>query len=494
MALTPASSLIRNDELVNEPVMSNRSTGQSQGVPSGKTTFFYSRKNRILVIFLMVLFGGNLAFNRSQAAPSLRISDIPRLSFDGVSRLLVLAPHPDDETLSAGGIIQKALVAGIKVRVIILTNGDGQALAPLALHLDLLPRPNDYIAGGKRRQSETLNSLKILGLSSSEVTFLGYPDGQLNQLWLDNWNQACPLRARFPRSRRSSLPLTSELEKSFCGKNLVSELQTIIEEYKPDLVVLPHPNDTHPDHRATTSFILMAFAQERAFSPEYQPLFMSYLLHYGYFPQVRGWHLTRSILPPDSLSGTGNQWHRVDLSEEQVNRKAQAIRAFPTQIRMLGYFLPSFARSDEIFASLDILDISPLTFNNLSLRESGIIQSPEFPEPMEESARKVLIGGADLVALNVTRLGSLIWLTAETRSSLLPGLKYRLHVKLSNGETKDFTWPGSAIRTGRSTFSMKINLEDLPDVIGLGFMADIQQGVILDRTGWRFMVLRDRIS
>jgi hypothetical protein len=155
--------------------------------------------------------------------------------------------------------------------------------------------------------------------------------------------------------------------------------------------------------------------------------------------------------------------------------------------------LPSFARSDEIFAILDILDISPLAFNSLSLNESGMIQSPTFSEPMEENARQFVIGGADLVGLNVARLGSYLWLTAETRSPLLPGLKYRLRVKLSDGKTKVVTWPGSAIRTGSSTFSIQLNLDEISDVYALGFAADVHQGMTLDRTGWHFMVLKDRI-
>ena len=70
--------------------------------------------------------------------------------------ILVIAPHPDDETLAAGGIIQQAITIGIDVKVIVVTNGDGQVLAPLALHMDLLPRPKDYIADGKQRQTETV--------------------------------------------------------------------------------------------------------------------------------------------------------------------------------------------------------------------------------------------------------------------------------------------------------------------------------------------------
>jgi LmbE family N-acetylglucosaminyl deacetylase len=412
---------------------------------------------------------------------------------NGIHRLLVIAPHPDDETLGAAGIIQQAIAAGIDVKVIVVTNGDGQALAPLALHLDLLPRPKDYIADGKQRQTETVNSLRTLGLPSNSIKFLDYPDGQLNQLWLDNWLTACPLRARYTRSTRSPYPQSNLVEKSYCGKNLIDEFQATLYGFKPDLILLPHPNDEHADHRATTSFMMMALSLEKPVDPEYDPLVMGYLVHYGFFPQPRGWHQNNVELPPVSLSGAENKWQRIDLTPDQIRIKGQAIRAYPSQLRLLGSFLPSFVRSDEIFAALDFLDISPLAFNSLSLNESGVIRSPTFPEPVEESARQFIIGGADLVSLNVTRLGSRLWLTAQTRSPLLPGLKYRLRVKLSDGETRTVTWPGSAIRTGSSTYSFQINLDEISNVYALGFAADVQQGMTLDRTGWRFMVLRDRI-
>jgi len=39
-------------------------------------------------------------------------------------RILILAPHPDDETLGCGGTIQKALLQGKTVKVVFLTSGD----------------------------------------------------------------------------------------------------------------------------------------------------------------------------------------------------------------------------------------------------------------------------------------------------------------------------------------------------------------------------------
>ena len=41
-----------------------------------------------------------------------------------LNRTLVIAPHPDDESIAAGGLLQRAIAAGGEVRVIVVTDGD----------------------------------------------------------------------------------------------------------------------------------------------------------------------------------------------------------------------------------------------------------------------------------------------------------------------------------------------------------------------------------
>src|SRR5215471_1540498 len=49
----------------------------------------------------------------------------PTLTVPEGTRLLVVAPHPDDETLGAGGLIQRVHATGGSVKVVYLTDGDG---------------------------------------------------------------------------------------------------------------------------------------------------------------------------------------------------------------------------------------------------------------------------------------------------------------------------------------------------------------------------------
>ena len=115
--------------------------------------------------------------------------------------IVVLAPHPDDESLGCGGLIALASRRGASVTVVFATDGDDLLVAA---------EPRD-VAG--RRRAQGAEACEILG---ARPAFLGFPDGRLGD--------------RLPE--------------------LASALDTCFAEMRPDLVVLPWPGDAHPDHRA----------------------------------------------------------------------------------------------------------------------------------------------------------------------------------------------------------------------------------------------------
>ena len=57
-----------------------------------------------------------------RAARGAPVVDVDALAAGGV---LVLAPHPDDETLGCGAALAAAVTAGYAVRVVAATDGDG---------------------------------------------------------------------------------------------------------------------------------------------------------------------------------------------------------------------------------------------------------------------------------------------------------------------------------------------------------------------------------
>src|SRR5207249_248864 len=54
------------------------------------------------------------------------------LAFRRDDRVLLIAPHPDDETLAAGGLLQRVLAAGARLRVLFVTDGENNPWAQRA--------------------------------------------------------------------------------------------------------------------------------------------------------------------------------------------------------------------------------------------------------------------------------------------------------------------------------------------------------------------------
>ena len=90
----------------------------------------------------------------------------------GGAPLLVLAPHPDDETLGCGGLIARAVASGQEVRVLVLTDGTKSHPNSAAYPAARLQR---------LREAESREAARALGLDPAHVAFLGLPDAHLPQ-------------------------------------------------------------------------------------------------------------------------------------------------------------------------------------------------------------------------------------------------------------------------------------------------------------------------
>jgi LmbE family N-acetylglucosaminyl deacetylase len=443
----------------------------------------------LLLAILLGLLANNVIYNRSLASAPLSLKDMPALSLATVRRALVIAPHPDDETVGVGGAIQALLAQGARVKVVFMTNGDGQAAAPLLLRHEIRPRATNYVVTGEQRQAEALAALAVLGVPAEDALFLGYPDRGLAELWARDWIDDCPLQAFYTRATSSPYPLTFNNQATYCGCDVLADLRTILAGYRPDLIFLPHPNDQHLDHSTASSFAQLALVLENANAPDYQPELWAYLVHYGYFPQWRGLYPNSHLLPPVPLAAPGSDWTRLDLDREQIEVKARALAAHASQQWLLRSFLDSFIRRNELFVRIRPVDIAPLAYDDLELLETNVLHGSLLSEPARESGSRLVLPGADLVGLKVGRLGDELWLLAETDGPFLPGLRYRILVKLPDGQTLVFTWPFAGDRLSDTIFMVHLHLSELGDPPVLGFAAEVQQRVTLDRTSWRFLSL-----
>ena len=156
-------------------------------------------KPRRIILWLVVLFmvvaaavAAYLILAPRGSAPGL--SDLHPLPLDGHQRILILAPHCDDESLGSAGLIQEALHKNIEVRVVIATNGDGFLFATMEDFRRLYPSHADFIRMGNLRQQESLAAMQVIGLRPGQVTFLSYPDRGTPALWNDHWSAQSPYR------------------------------------------------------------------------------------------------------------------------------------------------------------------------------------------------------------------------------------------------------------------------------------------------------------
>lgn len=86
-----------------------------------------------------------------------------------LGRVLVVAPHADDETLGCGGLIAACRRRGWPVTVVFVTDSAGARASAEISQL---------------RRSEALAALQVLGVTAGSVYFLNAPDGRLAQAGL----------------------------------------------------------------------------------------------------------------------------------------------------------------------------------------------------------------------------------------------------------------------------------------------------------------------
>lgn len=151
-------------------------------------------------------------------APAAVTGDLPAepdlvpyraMDLQGWRRLMVVAPHPDDETFGCGGLIARAASQGVAVRVLVLS--DGALYGEAAV-----------------REAECLRAARALGLGEAAVEFWRLPDRGLS-----------------------------------AQTDLAARLHAACRQWVPEVVMAPSPWEVHPDHLAACRVTMQALADSR---------------------------------------------------------------------------------------------------------------------------------------------------------------------------------------------------------------------------------------
>jgi LmbE family N-acetylglucosaminyl deacetylase len=268
---------------------------------------------------------------------------VPLGGFGSEDSLLVIAPHPDDESISCGGILQRVRAAGAKVAIVWITDGDAFELDAAIIERRPIPGKKGMESLGTLRRVESLNAAAILGVPRSRCSSLGYPDGGLRSMMVDHYDS--PYISNHTGYSVVHAPDSLALGSAYEGRNLVRDLGAVIDRIKPTLVLAPTPLDEHSDHAVTAQITIdLMTARQTLSQVKY------WIVHAdGGWPHPRGLIKSRILAPPQRASML--HWEELRLTDSEMEIKLKAISAHRTQLAVMRPFLHAFVARNELFAS-----------------------------------------------------------------------------------------------------------------------------------------------
>jgi N-acetylglucosamine malate deacetylase 1 len=210
--------------------------------------------------------------------------------------ILVIAPHPDDESIGCGGTICLHTTRGDHVAAVFLTSGE--------FALSDLTREQAWAI----REAEAEESARILGITN--VTFLRRPD-------------------------------------HFLGAGIevaAAALRPLLERQQPDLIYLPHAGDGHPDHRACQPIVQAALS-----GSVIPPLA---LLGYEVWTPLAEYDRAEDISEVMERKLQAIRAHRSQIKQIRYDQAARALNEYRGTMAQVGRYAEVFQFADDRFATV----------------------------------------------------------------------------------------------------------------------------------------------
>jgi LmbE family N-acetylglucosaminyl deacetylase len=319
-------------------------------------------------------------------APFVCAKEIPPIeSFEKTDRVLIIAPHPDDDIIGCAGVIQRSLEAGAKVKVVYITCGDNNIFSVICYNdlfsiisrnkifylMDLILNWRErFITLGRIRMQEAINAEKILGLEEKDLLFLGYPDHGTDQMFVFSWDSTNPYHGSL--GGYSSVPYERGIvyNKVFTAENLIEDLKSAISDFKPTKIFVAHPSDANGDHWASYLYTLASLSDlgDAVARPKIYP----YLVHVPDWPLPRNYHPHLAITPPEKFFGDILplvDWHQLKLTPQEIEKKHEAMLEHRSQARVSAFYLLAFVRQNELFGDFPYIVLKKQRYSELSGKE-----------------------------------------------------------------------------------------------------------------------------
>lgn len=268
--------------------------------------------------------------------------------------LLILAPHPDDCILGGAGVMQEAIGLGVPVHIAYLTLGDFNEWSFVVYRKRPVLRPKQVLAMGEVRHQEALAAASLLGIPATNIHVLGYPDHGTLEIWYNHWGDAPPHHGTLTRADAVPYSAARRPGAPYLGQEILRDLTELLQEIQPTKILVSHPADQHPDHRAYYLYLRVALWDlDGELAPEVYP----FLIHHPHWPEPPAYDPALPLAPPPELSEAAT-WLSHPLPPEHTAIKLSALQKHKSQFESNEDYLSRFIRSNELFSDFPLLSLS----------------------------------------------------------------------------------------------------------------------------------------
>ena len=336
--------------------------------------------NRLLFLILFLSLNPFLVI---ASEPSIN-----ELTFNSKDRILVLAPHPDDEVVGTGGVIQRAVSLKLPIKIVFFTNGDSNQWSFLLYRKHPVIMPGAVKTMGVVRMQEALKASSILGVEPKNLVFLGYPDfGTLN-IWYRHWDKSPAYSSVLTRVNAVPYQGAFRTGAAYKGEEIVRDFRTILKNFKPTKIFVSHPADHNGDHLSLYLYMRVALWDENMSDKvEIHP----YLIHYIGWPNPKGFKPDHPLEPPEALRKMV-LWKQLSLTQQEFDLKKAALQAHKSQFASTPKYLLSFIRFNELFGDFSVIKLHVDDDSSVFTARRKLVTVAELPEEYNSREKISFIG------------------------------------------------------------------------------------------------------